>query len=77
MTRETVATKAARYVCEGRLVVTSVIGDEVRAICRGDGQLYHCGHEPGRGWHCDCPARGDRCAHLAALRLVTIRRAPQ
>jgi hypothetical protein len=74
VTRESAAAKAARYLAEARLIVTAVDGDHVAAWCRGDGEVYHCGHEPGRGWHCTCPARTDGCAHLAALRLVTIRR---
>jgi hypothetical protein len=55
-------------------VVTFVNGDRVNAHCRGDGQVYRCGHNPASGWYCTCPARTDRCAHLEALRLVTIRR---
>jgi len=71
--RETVTAKAARYLVEGRLVVTAVDGDHVTAACRGQGAIYRLGHDPGRGWHCSCPVRGDRCAHLLALQLVTVR----
>lgn len=74
MTRESAAVKALRYLGEARLTVTAVDGDRVRATCRGDGEAYRCGHEPGRGWTCNCPARTDQCSHLVALRLVTIRR---
>ena len=74
VSRESIAEKAARYLAEGRLIVTRVDGDLVAAACRGDGEVYRLGHDPGRGWHCSCPARGDRCCHLAALRLVTARR---
>lgn len=73
MTRETVGAKAARYLAEGRLVVSFVNGDSVTAWCRGDGEVYELGHDIARGWHCGCPARAD-CAHLVALRLVTTRR---
>jgi uncharacterized Zn finger protein len=73
MTRENVNAKGARYLAEGRLIVTRVSGDRVSASCRGDGEVYELGHELARGWHCDCPARGD-CCHLVALRLVTARR---
>lgn len=76
MTPETVAQKATRYLAEGRIVVTAVDGDLVRATCRGAGELYTLGHEPGQGWHCSCPVRTDRCAHLTALRLVTVRTPP-
>jgi hypothetical protein len=73
MSRETVADKANRYLCESRLTVVSVDDDRVRATCHGDGEIYQLGHEPGRGWWCECAARGD-CCHLRALRLVTVRR---
>jgi hypothetical protein len=76
MARENATGKAARYLAEARLIVTGVDGDLVTAMCRGDGAVYDLGHEPpGRGWWCSCPARTDCCAHLVALRLVTIRRA--
>jgi len=73
MTRETVQAKASRYLAEGRLIVTAVDGDHVTAACRGNGEVYQLGHEPGRGWWCSCSARTDACAHLTALRLVTVR----
>jgi hypothetical protein len=71
---ETVEAKAQRYLGEGRLVVTRVLGDYVNAICQGDSGAYDLGHAPGRGWFCSCPVRSDRCSHLAALWLITIRR---
>jgi len=74
MSRETVSAKPARYLAEGRLIVTQVDGDLVAASRRGDGKVYELGHEPGRGWWCDCLVRTDRCAHLAGLMLVTVRR---
>lgn len=75
MTRESAERKARRYLTEGRITIVRVAGDDVRALARGDGVIYRCGHVPGpRGWFCTCPARSDRCAHLQALRLVTIRR---
>ena len=75
VTRETTAAKASRYLAEGRLIVTSVDGDHVTAACGGSGEVYQLGHQPGRGWWCSCPVRTDRCAHLQALQLVTIRTA--
>ena len=72
MSRET----AVRYLSEGR-IVTGVDGDQVTATCRGDGEVYQLGHEARRGWWCSCPVRSDRCAHLIALRSVTIRRTAQ
>lgn len=74
MTRETVTAKADRYLAEARLTILRVDGERVAAICHGGTRLYQLGHEPGQGWWCTCPARGDRCCHLEALRLVTVRR---
>lgn len=68
MPREDARIKAARYVCEGRLIVTRVDKRTVEATCRGDGRVYHLGRTA-RGWHCDCPSPG-RCSHLLALGLV-------
>ena len=76
MTRESTETKAARYLAEGRLVVTRVLGDTVDAVCQGTTGSYELGHRPGQGWFCSCPVRTDLCSHLAALWLVTIRRRP-
>ncbi len=71
--RESVEAKARRYVVEGRLVVTKVDGDLVTAQCRGSGEVYELGHQPGRGWFCSCDSRRG-CSHLVALQLVTVRR---
>lgn len=73
MTRETVDSKARRYLVEQRLTVTRVDGDVADAVVRGDTGEHHVGRDPGRGWHCTCQARG-RCSHAAALRMVTVRR---
>ena len=73
VSRETVAAKAVRYLAEGRLVITSVMGDYVTATCRGDGEIYELGHASA-WWWCSCPAPAGRCCHLTALRLVTVRR---
>lgn len=69
--RENAEAKGRRYASEGRLVIERVDGDEIRALCRGAGALYNCGHD-GKKWFCTCPAFG-RCAHLSALMLVTRR----
>lgn len=46
----------------------------VVAECRGDSGDTYIVYFDARdnSWRCDCPARG-RCAHLAALQLVTVR----
>ncbi len=72
MARENAHDKGRRYLTEGRLMLRLVTADEIAAVCRGDGHVYHCGWRPGQWWWCDCPARTDRCAHLTALRLVTV-----
>ncbi len=77
MTRESVESKARRYLAEARLTVTALDRDHVTAVCRGQGELYELGHEPGRGWWCSCPVRTDRYSHLLALQTVTIRRTDQ
>jgi hypothetical protein len=62
MTRETTASKGARYLAEGRLIVTAVDGDHVAATCRGDGEIYELGHTP--GWGGTAAARsGGTAAH--------------
>lgn len=71
MPRESAQTKGRRYCLEGRLVVTRVTDDEIRARCRGQGHSYNLGWNPADRWWCDCPAR-TRCSHLVALQLVTL-----
>lgn len=73
MTRESIDAKAPRYLAEGRITVTRLVGDEVTAVARGESGTYDLGHTPGRGWWCACPVRTDRCSHLAALWLITIK----
>jgi hypothetical protein len=70
--RESAATKARRYLVEGRLLVTTVTDRVVVARCRGDGEIYQLAGDPG-GWSCNCLALTENCSHLIALRLVTIR----
>lgn len=67
--RENAATKARRYLTEGRLIVTYVNRDRVRAVCRGDGAVHRLGFEHGT-WTCTCEVRTDACSHLRALRHV-------
>ena len=72
--RESVDAKALRYLTEGRLVVTYLVGDAVTAVCMGGSGAWDLGHTPGRGWFCSCPVRTDDCCHLRALWLVSIRK---
>jgi len=70
--RENAQGKARRYLLEARLTVELVDGVEIRATCRGSDSTYQLGYTPGRAWWCDCPARSSSCAHLNALKLVTL-----
>ncbi len=70
-TRESTPEKALRLLTQGRLRVTKVDGDLVKAECRGDsGRVYELGHNNGQ-WICSCPARTS-CSHMMALWLVTV-----
>ena len=68
--RETAATKARRYLAEGRITLIDVAEFRVSARVRGDGRIYDAGYRNG-AWSCTCPARSDACSHLRALRLTT------
>lgn len=75
MAREPIDDKAARYLIEGRLVVSRVAAGTVRAHVRGDGSIYELGVDDGRWW-CSCPARS-RCCHIVALgSVVAVDRSP-
>ena len=80
--RESVDVKGRRLLTEGRLQITRVDSDGVLAglivaKCRGDSaEIYDLGYDPRpgtrNGWRCTCEARGN-CAHLVALKLVTVK----
>jgi hypothetical protein len=72
LSRESIERKAERYLGERRLTIDVVSPDLIAATCRSDGVAYSVGWTPALGWTCTCPARG-RCAHLLALKLVTVR----
>jgi hypothetical protein len=71
--RETIDAKARRLLVETRVRIidcdeeNGVIAAEVRGDCR----LYSAGRDA-EGWFCSCAARTANCAHVRALRLVTI-----
>jgi uncharacterized Zn finger protein len=69
--RENAATKAMRYLVEGRCILRYVDDERVVARVRGR-EVYDVEFAPGRGWSCSCAARG-RCAHIIALVHVTAR----
>jgi hypothetical protein len=70
MPREAVQAKGRRYVTEARLRVIVANDSEIRATCRGQGEVYRLGYDAGSGWFCNCAARG-LFSHLVALQLVT------
>ena len=67
--RESADDKARRYLTEGRVIITSVAGEHIRATCRGDGEIHRV-EIHGDDRQCTCLARG-RCSHIAAVNLVT------
>lgn len=69
--RENAQAKGRRYLTEGRLYVRVAGPGGIRALCRGQGEVWQVGYEHG-SWFCTCPARGT-CSHLVALQLVTVR----
>ncbi|TFV66313.1 hypothetical protein E4P40_25485 [Blastococcus sp. CT_GayMR20] len=71
--RESTADEARRYLVEGRLTVRQVSRSGVVAFVRGDSDLvYRTEWSSDADWSCNCPTRTDQCAHLVALRLVTV-----
>ncbi len=75
MPRETLEAKALRLLAEGRVLVLLVDAERIEARVRGSDAEHMTGYRRG-GWWCSCEAArfGRRCAHLAALQLVTARR---
>jgi uncharacterized Zn finger protein len=68
--RETAATRARRLLIEGRVMLQRIDDHGLLASVRGDSGAvrsvaFHLGQ-----WSCDCPARGERCAHVRAVQLV-------
>lgn len=66
--------KAAEYLLAGRVRIT---GLETGYACTAevysanqDGEPYRV-HFNNSGWHCDCPARVQLCAHILAVQTVT------
>lgn len=68
MVREDAASKAARYLGEGRVIVEAVSASEVTASVRGSGAVYRVTFRHG-SWACPCPARSE-CSHLLAVKAV-------
>jgi hypothetical protein len=73
MSRENVIAKAQRYLTEARVRILFCDEDNgvVAADVRGSGASYSTGRDDEQGWYCNCSARGE-CAHIAALKFVTV-----
>jgi hypothetical protein len=71
--RENAESKARRYLCEGRVRVIACdeAAGTIVAEVRGNGAVYAAGHGP-KGWACECEAKSKNCAHILALKLVTV-----
>jgi SWIM zinc finger len=54
-----------------RIIACDEAAGTVMAEVRGSGAVYAAGHGP-KGWSCDCPAKSKNCAHVLALKLVTV-----
>ncbi len=76
--KEPVASKARRYLAEGRLRIRHLdeAAGTVSAHVRGGGAVYTVARTRNTGWTCTCPARG-RCCHLTAVQLVVAFEAPE
>jgi SWIM zinc finger len=71
--REDVQTKARRYLAEGRVRIR-ILNEQsgvADAEVRGSGAVYSVEHDD-KGWSCNCPAKSKNCAHVLALKLVTV-----
>jgi hypothetical protein len=71
--RENAESKARRYLAEGRvrIIACDEAASTIVAEVRGTGAIYAAGHGP-KGWACECDARSNACAHILALKLVSV-----
>ena len=74
MTTETEHEKARRYLADGRLTIRQFNRAAVVAFVVGEhsGLTYRTEWDPDTGWTCNCISRERLCAHIRALRLVTV-----
>jgi predicted nucleic acid-binding Zn finger protein len=64
---ESVATKADRYLTEGRVIVLSLSQNKGEFEVQGS-ETYSLTAVP---WTCTCPARVEECAHILACKKIT------
>lgn len=69
--------KAGEYLLSGRVKVQHLVllpqGPSFKAhvySAKQDGDPYHVKFTA-NGWHCDCPARVQMCAHIIACQAIT------
>jgi hypothetical protein len=74
MITETAHDKARRYLADGRLTIRQFSRAGVVAFVRGEdsGLVHRAEWSPDTGWNCDCVSREVFCAHVIALRLITV-----
>jgi hypothetical protein len=74
MTTETAHDKARRYLGDGRLTIRAFSRAGVVAFVVGEdsGLTYRAEWSPDLGWRCNCVSREQLCAHVIALRLITV-----
>jgi hypothetical protein len=72
VSRETIAEKARRYLCEGRVRVLECHEDDGTALIdvHGSNGSYTVTFERDH-WRCDCPTRRGSCSHREAAKLIT------
>ena len=68
-TRESAHMKGVRLLAMGRVRIQSVRAGRAWATVLGDSGSYSVGCSHSR-WHCTCEGHGDRCSHIAAVRMV-------
>jgi uncharacterized Zn finger protein len=71
--RENAESKARRYLTEGRvrIIACDEAAGTIMGEVRGTGAVYAAGHGL-KGWACNCPAKSTNCAHILALKLLTV-----
>lgn len=67
---ESIEEKAARYLTEGRVEITSVTSRRVHALVRGSQPDPYEVWFTGVAWVCSCEAQTWRCSHVVAVQLV-------
>lgn len=71
--RENAATRAQRLLLEGRVMVRYWGVDRGQAWVRGDSGMVRKVEVQGDEWTCTCPALSQACAHIRAVKAVTVR----